>query len=31
VERFLDPLLAPEPGRQNNYVSLLVRLQLELP
>lgn len=31
VERFEDPLLAPEPGRQTNYVSLIARLQLELP
>lgn len=31
IERFEDPLLAPEPGRETNYVSLIVRLQLELP
>lgn len=31
VERFEDPLLAPEPGRQGNYVTLLGRLQFELP
>ncbi len=31
VERFEDPLLAPEPGRTDDYVSLLVRFQLELP
>jgi phosphate-selective porin len=30
-ERFLDPLLAPEPGREGNYVSVLVRFQIELP
>jgi hypothetical protein len=31
VERFEDPLLAPEPGRSCNYVTLLARFQLELP
>jgi phosphate-selective porin len=31
VERFEDPLLAPEPGRSSNYVTLLARFQLELP
>lgn len=31
VERFKDPLLAPETGRRGNYVTLLARLQLELP
>ena len=31
VERFEDPLLAPEPGRSANYVTLLARFQLELP
>jgi len=31
IERFLDPLVAPKPGRQGNYVTLLARLQLELP
>jgi phosphate-selective porin len=31
VERFEDPLLAPEPGRQSNYVTVLSRLQLQLP
>jgi phosphate-selective porin len=30
VERYADPLLAPEPGR-HNYVSLLGRLQFQLP
>jgi phosphate-selective porin len=31
VERFLDPLLAPEPGRRGNYVTLLSRVQVALP
>jgi phosphate-selective porin OprO/OprP len=31
VERFEDPLLAPEPGRTGDYVSLLGRLQLQIP
>ena len=31
VESFEDPLLTPEPGREDDYVSLLVRFQLELP
>lgn len=31
VERYLDPLLSPEPGRQSNYATLLARFQLELP
>jgi phosphate-selective porin len=31
VERFRDPLLAPETGRRGNYVTLLARLQVELP
>jgi phosphate-selective porin len=32
VERFEDPLLAPEPAEgRKNYVSLRVRLQVELP
>ena len=30
-ERFADPLLAPEPGREGNYVSVIVRFQIELP
>jgi phosphate-selective porin OprO and OprP len=30
-ERFEDPLLAPEPGREGNYLSVLVRFQIELP
>jgi phosphate-selective porin OprO/OprP len=30
-ERFEDPLLAPEPGREGNYVSVIVRFQIELP
>lgn len=30
VERFEDPLIAPDPGRRT-YTTLLVRLQLELP
>ena len=28
VERYLDPLLAPEPGRRGNYVTLLARAQV---
>ena len=31
VERYLDALLAPEPGKQGNYVTLLFRAQLALP
>jgi phosphate-selective porin len=31
VERYLDPLLAPEPGKRGNYVTLLFRAQLALP
>jgi phosphate-selective porin len=31
VERFEDPLLAPEPGRRGSYVTLLGRLQLQVP
>lgn len=31
IERFEDPLLAPEPGRNGNYLTLQGRLQLELP
>jgi phosphate-selective porin OprO/OprP len=30
-ERFEDALLAPEPGRQGNYLTVLVRFQIELP
>ena len=30
VERFEDPLLAPEPGRRGNYVTFLARTQLQL-
>jgi phosphate-selective porin len=30
VERYDDPLLAPEPGRQGNYVTFLARTQLTL-
>jgi phosphate-selective porin len=30
VERFEDPLLAPEPGRTGNYVTFLARTQLTL-
>jgi phosphate-selective porin len=30
-ERFEDALLAPEPGREGNYMSVLVRFQIELP
>jgi phosphate-selective porin OprO and OprP len=31
VERFDDPLLAPVPGKQGNYVTLLGRLQVSVP
>lgn len=31
VERFFDPLLAPEPGRRGNYVTLLMRVQIQVP
>jgi len=31
VERYLDPLLAPEIGRPGNYVTVLGRVQLQLP
>lgn len=31
VERYDDPLLAPVPGREGNYVTLLARLQLSVP
>jgi phosphate-selective porin len=31
VERFEDPLLAPEPGRSGDYVTVLGRVQFELP
>jgi phosphate-selective porin len=31
VERYLDSLLAPEPGRRGNYVTLLFRAQLQVP
>jgi phosphate-selective porin len=31
IERFEDPLLAPEPGRTGDYVTLMWRVQLELP
>jgi phosphate-selective porin len=31
VERYHDPLLAPETGREGNYVSLLGRVQVTLP
>jgi phosphate-selective porin len=31
LERFEDPLLAPESGRRGSYVTLLGRLQLQLP
>ena len=31
VERYLDPLLAPEPGRRGNYVTLVARAQVQLP
>jgi phosphate-selective porin OprO/OprP len=31
VERFADPLLAPEAGRRGNYVTFLTRLQIQVP
>lgn len=31
VERYKDPLLAPEPGRRGNYVTLLARAQVAIP
>jgi phosphate-selective porin len=31
LERFEDPLVTPEPGRRGNYVTLLGRLQLQIP
>ncbi len=31
VERYDDPLRAPEPGRTGNYVSLFGRVQVHLP
>ena len=31
IESFEDPLLAPEPGRTGDYVTLMWRVQLELP
>jgi phosphate-selective porin len=31
VERYGEPLVAPEPGRRGNYVTLLGRVQLHLP
>lgn len=31
VERYDDALLAPEPGRRGDYVTLVARLQLMLP
>jgi phosphate-selective porin OprO and OprP len=31
VERYQDALLAPEPGRRGNYVTLLGRVQFQLP
>jgi phosphate-selective porin len=31
VERYGDALLAPEPGRRGSYVTLLGRLQFQLP
>ena len=30
VERYEDPLLAPEPGRRGNYVTFLARTQMTL-
>jgi len=31
LEEFSDPLLAPEPGRQGQYTTILARLQFMLP
>ena len=31
LERYEDPLLAPEPQRAGNYVSLLARIQVQIP
>jgi hypothetical protein len=31
LERYNDGLAAPEPGRQGTYVTLLARLQLQIP
>jgi len=31
VERYEDPLRAPEPGNEGDYVSLLGRIQVQLP
>jgi hypothetical protein len=31
VERFEDPLLAPEAGRRGDYVTVVGRVQFELP
>ena len=31
LESFEDALLAPEPGRQGQYVTVLGRLQLQVP
>jgi phosphate-selective porin len=31
LEQFEDELLAPEPGRQGQYVTILGRLQFQLP
>lgn len=31
VDRYLDPLLAPEAGRRGNYVTVLGRLQFVVP
>jgi hypothetical protein len=28
LERFVDPLLAPEAGRRGNYVTFLMRMQI---
>ena len=31
LDRYNDELLAPEPGRKGTYVTLIARLQVEIP
>jgi phosphate-selective porin len=31
LERFEDPLVTPEPGKRGNYVTLLGRVQIQIP
>jgi hypothetical protein len=31
MEQYGEPLVAPEPGRKGNYVTVLGRVQLHLP